>query len=205
MGKLSRMSRKLGENMSREWSEHGSPELWSALRLVKSDPESGTKALTDLAQNGSPLAMMYLGNIYSRGRYGVAQDTKLGEYWLTRSASVSIEGRYQLAIFFRFMGRHDESIAEFGKLAELQYSPALFELGRIYLRGIGVDKDLKKALHYFRDGEKQGHLFAASFVGNTQLQMGFFSRIRGIIKKASCVIPIIKTIITYPNSDKIRI
>ena len=161
--------------------------------------------LGGVAKKGSPLAMMYLGNILSRGRYGVSRDAKLAEYWLAKAAETSLEGSYQLAIFFRFSGRYDESIAEFMKLADLKYSPAFFELGRVYLRGIGVEKDLKKALHYFHLGEREGHLFAASFVGNTLIEMGPAFWLKGIIKKIKLIPPLIRLILTYPASDKIRI
>jgi hypothetical protein len=54
---------KLGENMQREWDEdHRAVEVWHVLQARKRDRDEGNAKLKDLAENGSALAMMYLGH-----------------------------------------------------------------------------------------------------------------------------------------------
>ena len=90
------MTRKLGENIQREWdSDLLACEVWDALQLFNSDPPAAFAGLTELAEGGSALAMLYLGAAYFRGRGGTVPDAKLGEYWTERSARAgSIEAAF---------------------------------------------------------------------------------------------------------------
>src|SRR5690348_6064851 len=111
----------LGENLSREWDEDPrSAELWDALELAKSDTDPSVEALTRLAEDGSPLAMMYLGSAYVAGKYGLQKDRDVGEYWLVRSAAAgSIEAAHRLAVELLETGNPGEGMAEFRRLAEM--------------------------------------------------------------------------------------
>lgn len=200
------VKQKLGENIAREWAEEpAAPELWGALQKIKLDPLAGRELLESLAQRGSALGMMYLGQRYSTGRNGFSQDPKLAEYWLRRSAETSIEGAFQLAIHLRRAGRREEELMEFRKLVDLKYSPAMFQLGCAYYYGSAVKKDLEKALYYFDLGEKEGHLPAAQWSGNTLIRMGSISALRGVLKKLWFLVPILKQFAIYPDSDRIRL
>ncbi len=198
----------LGENLAREWEqEPRAPELRSALELIKSNPRQGLEMLAHLAEDGSGLAMFYLGYVYLGGHYGFSKDTKAGEYWLRRSASEgSIEGAFGLALHLLKSGNPD-GLAELRRLGDLHYSPALAALGLEYDRGILVKKDLKKSLFYYRLAEKEGHLIAANQISCILMRkdMGLLSWLRGFTKKIRLVVPLIATKVRYPNSDRFSI
>lgn len=201
------MSGKLGENIAIEWAKEPSArELWDALQALKADPISGANSLRSLAEDGSPLAMMYLGQAYSVGKSGMPIDNDLAESWLRKSAENSVEGGYQLARHFQKTGRIDDAISEFSKIAEMRYSPAMFALGWIHYKGGDVKKDNAKALYYFNLAKRENHLHAANWINNIHLERGsgILSKIRGILGKIKLSVPFIVTATNYPKSDRLR-
>lgn len=199
---------KLGENLTREWSEEPrAAELWDALKLIESQSWAGIELLEQFAESGSSLAMMYLGDVYLNARYGVCEDRDLGEYWLRRSADAgSIEGAYELAWHFLNSGKSDAALAEYLRLADLKYSPALFVLGWQYYKGTLVERNVEKALDYFRLAEQKGHLHAAHWSSHILMrkQMGPVSWMRGVAKRIALIIPFVRTWVNYPKSDLLR-
>jgi TPR repeat protein len=201
-------SPSFGENLTREWSEEPrAQELKDGLQLIKSDSKAGLGALTKLAESGSSLAMMYLATIYLFGRPGISRNSELAEYWLQRSRSAgSIEGAFRLAWYLLENGRPEEGMQEFGHLAQLDFPPALFAIGWQYYKGKFFKRDLKKAIHYFKLAERNGHLQAANQLAHImmRLEMGPMSWFFGLKKKISLMVPIFKTAIFDRNSDSLR-
>lgn len=199
----------LGENLNREWDEEPhAPELWDALQAIKSDPRRGLAMLTHLAESGSSLAMMYLGRVFLRGKHGFRMDQDLGENWLRRSAAAgSIEAAYDLALELLKIGKPDEGIAELRRLSDLKYSPALAALGLEYENGGFVEKDLNRALFYYRLAEKEGHLIASNQICFILMrrQMGPLSWLHGMVKKAKLFIPFVLAKVKHPHSDRFSI
>nr|WP_166181108.1 SEL1-like repeat protein [Altererythrobacter segetis] len=196
----------LGENLSREWDEDPrSPELWDALKLAKSCAEGSPEKLIQLAENGSPLAMMYLGSAYIVGKYGLHPDHDTGEYWLMRSAAAgSIEGAHRLAVHSIKAGNPSKGLAEFRRLADLGYSPALAALALEYDKGRFVDRDVNEALRYYRLAEKRGHLLASNQICFILMrwEMGPLSWARGLLKRMKLLIPFTVAYSKYPRSDR---
>lgn len=199
---------RLGENISREWSSDPHPhKLLNALQLIKSDVPAGVEMLSKLAENGSSLAMMYLGDAYMKGKYGMRKDDDLGEYWLRRSAAGgSIEGAYILAWHLLRSGRTDEALAEYRRLSDLGYSPAQFVLGWQYYKGPAVQRDLPNAMYYLELADKSGHLHAGHWICHILMRehMGPLAWLRGLFKKMRLTIPFVRTMVSYPNSDRLR-
>jgi TPR repeat protein len=202
------MTGKLGENLAREWSEElHAAELWDALQLMKRDCVAGLATLSELADGGSGLSQMYLGNIYLRGKYGVRQNFILGEKFLKQSAdSGSIEGAFGFAWHLTNSGRHHDAIDQYKKLSDIGYSPAQYVLGWKYLNGEGVQRDLERAMSYFVLAERGGHLHAANQICRILIRYrgDIISRLRGVLKKIKLAVPFIRTAINYPNSDRLR-
>ncbi|MBC2667025.1 sel1 repeat family protein [Novosphingobium flavum] len=200
---------KLGENIAREWSEEPqAPALWKALQLVKCDPHTGIEALELLASDGSCLAKMYLGNMYLSGKHGVRQNLDVGEYWLRRSAEEgSIEGAYGLAWHLLNIGQTDAALAEYDRLSDLGYPPALYILGVHFYNGEIVERNLSKALQYFLRGEAKGHFFAAKWACRLQIrgEMGLCARFLSLAKMLALTPSFLRTVLTYPNSERLRI
>lgn len=203
------MGPKLGENIAREWSEEPrAPELWDALQLVKSDPAAGIEKLEQLANIGSCLAKMYLGDIRLNGKHGVPEDRAAGEYWLRRSTEEgSIEGGYGLAWHLINAEQTDAGLKVYERLAELGYPPALYALGVYYYRGEVVERSVAKALNYFLRGEAMGHFYAAKWACHILIrgEMGACARFRGFAKMLFLFLPFLRTVVNYPNSDRLRV
>lgn len=145
------MSATLGENIAREWAKEArATELWDALQLSKSDPSAGVAILRELAEGRSPLAMMYLGSAYARGKYGLTADPQLAEHWLQRSAEAgSLEGAYGLVWHLTRTGRTDAAIQQYERLGERGYPAAFYALGALFYNGKLVERDLARAYGYF--------------------------------------------------------
>ena len=199
----------LGENLSREWDEDPqSAELRDALEIAKSNVEGGAEKLIQLAEHGSPLAMMYLGSAFIVGKYGLQQDQDTGEYWLMHSAAAgSIEGAHRLAVHSIEAGNPNEGLAEFRRLADLGYSPALAALALEYDKGRFVDRDVNEALRYYRMAEKRGHLLASNQICFILMrwEMGPLCWARGLLKKIKLFIPFTVAYSKDPRSDRFRI
>lgn len=199
---------ELGENLAREWAEEPrAQELNKALHLIKSEPQAGLDALTELAESGSSLSMMYLATKYLVGRPGIEKNLDLGRYWLQRSATAgSIEGAFRLAWHLLENGRPEDGMREFQRLASLKYSPALFALGWQYYKGKVLKPDLERAIFYFELAEQSGHLQAANQLSHIMMrpEMGPQSWLRGIRKKAGLFKSILVTAHREPNSDRLR-
>lgn len=200
--------RKMGENISQEWEKEDlASELRGALQLIRSDAPVGLEKLNNLAKNGSSLAMMYLGDVYLRGRYGIPTDITLAEGWLRNSACKgSVEGAYVLAWHYLESDRVDEALVEYSRLSNRQYSPATFVLGWLYYSGTKINRDIEKSLNYFKLADKQGHLLAGRWMSHLLMKnrMGSLSWLRGLQKKIVLTIPFIKQSVNFPNSDRLR-
>lgn len=200
------MGAKLGENIEREWSEDSSPgELWDSLQLIKQDRRAGIKALADLSDRGSTLAMMYLGFALTNG--GDPDEVGQGEVLLSKAAKGgSIEGGFQLAQFLITQERGADAVSQLKALAELQYGPAMYRLGSILYRGELVDRDLPQAVAYLERAKAAGHLPSMALLSWIYRKHGFGMRGR-LAAHWNCLAKVpslLWCLIRYPSSDRLR-
>jgi TPR repeat protein len=202
------MAYKLGENIQREWNEEPQRvELWNALQLFETDPELAIEKLTKLGENGSALAMMYLGAAYVHGRGGIDCDFTLGEQWLSRSAEHgSIEGGFILGMHCWCEGDFSRAETELTKLCGRGYSPAMYRLGLFFFTGAAGEKDQSKGLHYLRMAEQAGHLHARHWLSNIYLKQNFglLKKAEGVWKRIVMLVPFVRYMVAYPTSDRMR-
>jgi TPR repeat protein len=200
---------KIGENIQREWDEDpDAPELWDALELFKTEPAKALATLTDLAERGSALAMMYLGSAYLSGRDGIETNPVLGQEWLVRSARHdSIEGGFGLACRYDSTGEFGKAEAELKMLAERGYSPAMFLLGYKYYKGSWGQQDMAEALHYLSNAEEAGNLIAGHWLSTIYRKenLGLGKKIVGSWKWLMLLRPWITYCVNYPTSDRLRL
>jgi TPR repeat protein len=200
---------KLGENIAREWREESrASELWDALQLVKTDSAAGVQTLEQLAHTGSGLAKMYLGDIHLKGKHGIPADRAVGERWLRQSAvEGSIEGAYGLAWHLLNAGQVDEAFEHYMRLGERGYSPAFYALGAHFYKGEVVECSLEKAHHFFVRGAALGHLYAAVWASRVLMrrESGFRKQCREFATWIALFKPLLQTVWSYPNSDRLRI
>jgi TPR repeat protein len=201
-------SRKMGENISREWDKDPSgQDLWRALQLIERDASAGTQELENLSGRGSSLSMMYLGHAFLIGRYGLEKNPVSGEKWLRNSVKAgSIEALYVLAKHFQESDRGAEAMGLFKQAAELGYSPAMFAVGWSYYFGQDVGRDLDRAHEYFKKAADAGHLYGVLWEARTfrERQISAFTWIRSLLIRVPLVFRLAHTLSTYPSSDRLR-
>jgi len=200
------MASRLGENIEREWdAEPFAVELWEALSTLKLNRALGVNMLSSLAEQGSPLAMMYLG--HHLRLHGDVNAMPCAEMWLSRSAQAgSIEGRYQLAHHHQRSGNGAQTVAELKTLASKGYGPAMYALGAILYEGELVRRDIHEAVNYLKMGKASGHLPSAAFLSKIYRKEKFGLRGR-IASHWLCLAKIPALLwyaLRYPNSDRLR-
>ena len=184
-----------GENLAQEWDREDRAELlFDALRLAESDPTAALEQLEAMALQGSGLAAYYLGDIFVYGRFGVVKNLELAQRWLLLSANNgSVEGRYLLAQFLQGEGNMDEAILNYESLARNGFSPALFSLGIIFLKGKNVKVNIAKAKRYFEIASRHGHVHSRHWLSYIRR-----NRSKGVVDKFIGVYDLIMILFLFP-------
>lgn len=124
----------------------------------------------------------------------------------TSSIQLPIEGAHRLAKYYYQISDYDRAKETFSELDELGFSPSTYLLGHIYYRGYGVDRDLLKAMDYWKKAEMMGHFHARhwrSFLLRNG-EFGFFGRIQGYLSLLILLTSGVKCKLTRPDSDRLR-
>jgi len=195
------------ENIDREWWGEGDPgRLKHAIEMRRTDPVHALKELEDLANGGSALAMLYIGDTYGNGR-GVSRNVKLGDQWYQRAADRgSIEAAHRLAFGHYHNRDYDKAISILEGLCERGFTPAMFWLGTICYTGRGVNKNNEKAIEYWTIAEAGGHLLEKRRLSILLRsgQLGLIGRLKGYAKLLTLIIPFVICSVKYPRSDRLR-
>ena len=195
------------ENIDREWRIESDPDrLRHAIDLREMDSISALDELQALADDGSALAMLYIGDTYGNGR-GVPRDVERGDHWYQRAADRgSIEASHRLAFGYYHSRDYQKSIELLGRLSDLGFIPAMYCLGSFYFTGTGVDKDMGKAVECWIKAESGGHLVAKRRVSIILRSgvYGFVGRIRGFLKMLRLIYPFVIYNMKKPRSDRLR-
>lgn len=146
------------------------PESDSVLRvsqayaLRKTDPLRAFEEFSALADEGCPDGMLQLAWCYERG-VGTAPNLELTELWYRRAYETGAERVKMHALIY--LGRFYLLQKDFAKAHEIfsagatiNYPPAIYQLGRLYSHGLGVERDPSKALLLFERASKEGNLLA---------------------------------------------
>ncbi len=177
-----------------------------AYSMLDRQPVEALRRLEMLADQGSLLSLVFLGDAYLYGR-GVDPDVERGKAYLFKAAKAgSIEASFRLARFLGRNGDTEESIDALRKLAERGYSPAMYLLGWRYYRGIGVDEDPVAAFHYWKMADRNGHLLARQHLLHTYRsgRCGVGKRILGYLGMVGFIPVFVKYKMKHPNSDRLR-
>jgi len=192
--------------MQREWEEEPlGDELWHALQARKRDRDHGLEMLTNLANRGSALAMMYLGHACVSGED--RGQLALGEEWLIRSAECgSIEGRLQLAFHYQRQEAWEKALVELKILTERGYAPAMYHLARALYRGELGYRSVPQAIHYLNMAKDAGHLPAMGMLSliYRKEKYGLAGRLRSHWLCITKIPAIVRCVWSYPNSDRLR-
>ncbi len=135
-----------------------------------------------LAESGNVLAQVAVGNMYLSGR-GVDRDVSAASNWLERAAGLgNSAAKYALARVHQLAGKHEAAEKLFFEAAASGYFPAMYWLGVSSELGLVADRDLKKAVTFYRKACESGHLPAQARLGRLGLagHFGTRGRLEGI-------------------------
>lgn len=155
--------------------------LNEAYALLETDPARAVRELQSLAEQGSLYGMLYLGWAYQKGT-GTAADAKQAEVWLRRAFEKGSKlAIYYLGHFYLQQQEYSKAHEVFAVGASMQYAPAIYCLGQMYVDGTGVSKQPDKARALLEQATALGHVFAKRSLAKLLIsgQFGFFSILRG--------------------------
>ena len=110
-----------------------------------------------------------LGRVWRDG-LGVLPDDGKAEMWFRRAAEDGHSGaQYALAQLLHQQSRVDEAIPWYEQVAESGNPFAAYQLGKLYLTGGGVPKDVAKAVEYLTDAAEQDNPQAQYILGKLYL------------------------------------
>lgn len=139
--------------------------------------------LLDKAEHGDFNAQCYIGHMYLSGK-GVEQDFEKARYWYQRvvdqvgaDAKIIAHANLVLGVLFN-SGKggkqcYKTALQCFINAAQQGYTDAHINIGLMYAKGLGVPKDLQKALYWWQLAEEKGHPSAAAYVLQLKKKMAF--------------------------------
>jgi hypothetical protein len=141
-----------------------------------------------LADEGFELAYVEIGNIYELGTGGVDQDLEKAIRWYQKSIqsnapdSAAHLGLGRIYLQSEDSGTRSKAYSHFFQVRDVELG-ALFALGEMHNRGIGVELDRVEALKYFKAAASNGHITANSrLIQLSASDGGLFGRLRAWIK-----------------------
>lgn len=114
------------------------------------------------AEQGYPAAQAKLGQFYALG-HGVAQDFRMAAQWLDKAAEQQEnlpENLLEKAQILTQTGDYNDALAIYRELAQQTNADAQYQLGELYLQGLGVEQNPQRAADWFFQAASQGKLDA---------------------------------------------
>lgn len=201
------VSQRYPENIEAAWShEPDLEELWAATSELTRNPKAALRRLQRLAELGSALSAMYIGDALIYGR-GVPKNVKSGEKWLRKSTEQgSIEGAYRLSKHFLESEQSENALNLLHALRKKGFAPAIWKLGMMHLEGEYFDKNNDVAMGYLREAESLGHIVSKHWISwiLRKDSESLKNKFRGFLKIPSLIITGVYYRMRYPDSDKLR-
>ena len=113
------------------------------------------------ANNGNPEAQFDVGTMYLNGR-GVAADRAKALEWFRQAAT---QGEPKAVSRLKLMQANETRFAKTTRQASKGDMDSLYDLGNMYLEGVGTNIDSVKAITAFEQSANQGHAKAAYKIG----------------------------------------
>jgi hypothetical protein len=175
---------RLGDVAFVDWAaEPDHKELAALGQLLTVDAASALPRLMALAERGSTMSMIYIGDSYRCGR-GTNVDLEKAENWYRQAADEgSVLGHYDLASLYLTTQRIHQAKGSFEFGARRGYPPALNQLGRMFLSGVGAEKNLEKARAYLERASAAGHIPGKAGLARLLMKRdgSFQTRLRGVL------------------------
>lgn len=155
------------EQLEAWWHADGEPDmprLQHAHDIRESEPSRAFTEFQALVQEGSQGSLIYLGWAYYRGFGTLRDEVKAEALWrqALEQGSESIQNYAANALGGCYLERKEyrQALHYFQIAASKGYAPALYHLGYMYKKGLGIDRSYKQAEGLWKQAMAQGHLLA---------------------------------------------
>ena len=144
-------------------------EVLSRWDSTETEKAKQVQALEQLWEDGFPEAAHQLGKCWRDG-LGVFPDDEQAELWFRRGAEAGYDfSQYALGRLLETQKRMVEAVIWYEKAAAQGNPAAACQLGKLYLQGELIPKDMPKALKYLTASARQGSPFAQYILGKLYL------------------------------------
>ena len=134
------------------------------------EKREAVKTLELLWNKGFSSAAYHLGKAYQDG-LGILPDDEKAEGWFRRSAEIGdAQSQYALGRFLQRQGRMSEAASWYERACESGNQYAQYRLGKMCLLGVGVPKDIERAVRLLSISASQGNQYAQYVLGKLYLQ-----------------------------------
>lgn len=144
-------------------------EILSQRESTEAEKAEQVQKLERLWEGGFPAAAHQLGRCWRDG-LGVLPDDEQAQLWFRRGAEAGYAfSRYALGRLLETRKQTEEAVACYEKAAAQGNPAAAYRLGKLYLQGKQVPKDVPKALEYLTASAKEGSPFTQYTLGKLYL------------------------------------
>jgi uncharacterized protein len=181
-------------------------ELHHARGLMATDPAQAVAKLTDLAERGSLMSMVYLAEAYKNGT-GVNVDIEKADDLYDRAAKGgSVLALYHVGRGYLDKGQFSKAQELFKISADKGYLPSVGQLGKMYVKGLGVPEDVITGREYLERASTAGYVFAKRDLAFLLMRgkFGYLARIRGAWLFLIGIKDVFVVIFTDPSREHLR-
>lgn len=167
-----------------EFPSSGDEDLQKAMDLFSHD--SADQALAEfvkLIDQGNDEAFSFVGNLYESGGRNVERDYSKAKFYYEQSVErVGAVAAYLglVRIYYYGLGVERDCCKAFEYctvLAEEADHPyANFFIGRMYMEGCCVDKNIEKSKEFFKKAWDQDYVFGLTYLGIAEQKSGYMLR-----------------------------
>lgn len=144
-------------------------EVLSRWDSTEAEKAEQVQTLERLWEGGFPAAAHQLGKCWRDG-LGVLPDDEQAQLWFRQGAEAGYDfSQYALGRLLETQKRMVEAVTWYEKAAAQGNPAAAYRLGKLYLQGELVSKDVPKALEYLTASARQGSPFAQYILGKLYL------------------------------------
>lgn len=136
-----------------------------------------------LARHGDSAAQHFLGTLYLNG-WGVEQSISKAYTWFAYSAHQGLPAsEYRLGLAFFRAGKVDDAVSWWERAAQHAHLPAQYNLGLLYLYGMGVTTDYDRAASLLENAAERGSPGAQFYLGMMYLKGQGYEQDRTVAEK----------------------
>lgn len=141
-----------------------------AYKQLKTGNSDAIRQLVELADEGSILSLVHLGDAYRTGDLVRRDISKSEEYYKRAARAGSLLAYYYLGRILLMQKKYDEAMRFLNYASGKGYGPATHFLGRVYLSGKAVTADIGRGEKLLRRAAKQGSVAATLILSTSMLR-----------------------------------